>query len=107
MKKRFLAFWVCMAVLLASFTGCYSAQKDGPSTASSAQTAQLGSGSGAEEPVEIRTYALPEENVRQDPIMSALPATGGFLDMGVFTVKNNSSLRSGVRERPIIPAIGR
>ena len=42
MKKRFLAFMVCMAVLLASFTGCYSAKKDGPSTASSAQTAQSG-----------------------------------------------------------------
>ena len=87
MKKRFLAFMVCMAVLLASFTGCYSAKKDGPSTASSAQTAQLGSGSGAEEPVEIRTYALPEENVRADSIYVPSPSTGGFWTWAVFTSK--------------------
>ena len=55
MKRRFFAFTVCMAVLLASFTGCYFAQKDGPSVPSSSQTVQAGSGSGAEEPVEIRT----------------------------------------------------
>ena len=87
MKKRFLAFWVCMAVLLASFTGCYSAQKNGPSTASSAQTAQLGSGSGTEESVEIRTYVLPEENVRADSIYVPSPSTGGFWTWAVFTSK--------------------
>ena len=50
MKRRFLAFLVCMAVLLASFTGCYSAQ-DGPSTLSSSQTMQSNSGSAAENSV--------------------------------------------------------
>ena len=78
---------VCMAVLLASFTGCYSAKKDGPSTASSAQTAQLGSGSGTEESVEIRTYVLPEENVRADSIYVPSPSTGGFWTWAVFTSK--------------------
>ena len=87
MKRRFLAFMVCMAVLLASFTGCYSAKKDGPSTASSAQTAQLGSGSGTEESVEIRTYVLPEENVRADSIYVPSPSTGGFWTWAVFTSK--------------------
>ena len=87
MKKRFLAFMVCMAVLLASFTGCYSAKKDGPSTASSAQTAQLGSGSGTEGSVEIRTYVLPEENVRADSIYVPSPSTGGFWTWAVFTSK--------------------
>ena len=76
-----------MAVLLASFTGCYSAKKDGPSTASSAQTAQLGSGSGTEESVEIRTYVLPEENVRADSIYVPSPSTGGFWTWAVFTSK--------------------
>lgn len=78
MKRRFLAFLVCMAVLLASFTGCYSAKKDGPSTASSAQTAQLGSGSGTEESVEIRTYDIPEENVQAGTRYVPSPTTGGF-----------------------------
>ena len=87
MKRRFFAFSVCLAVLLASFTGCYSAQKDGPSTASSAQTAQLGSGSGTEESVEIRTYVLPEENVRADSIYVPSPSTGGFWTWAVFTSK--------------------
>ncbi|HCS34599.1 MAG TPA: hypothetical protein DIW49_07395, partial [Clostridiales bacterium] len=87
MKRRFLAFMVCMAVLLASFTGCYSAKKDGPSTASSAQTAQLGSGSGTEESVEIRTYVLPEENVRADSIYVPSPSTGGFWTCAVFNAK--------------------
>ena len=87
MKRRFLAFWVCMAVLLASFTGCYFAQKDGPSVPSSSQTVQAGSGSGAEEPVEIRTYALPEENVRADSIYVPSPSTGGFWTWAVFTSK--------------------
>ena len=86
MKRRFLAFLVCMAVLLASFTGCYSAQ-DGPLTLSSSQTAQLGSGSGTEESVEIRTYVLPEENVRADSIYVPSPSTGGFWTWAVFTSK--------------------
>ena len=87
MKRRFLAFLVCMAVLLASFTGCYSAQKDGPSTASSAQTAQLGSGSAAENSVEIRTYGIPEENVRANIIYVPSPSTGGFWTCAVFNAK--------------------
>ena len=87
MKKRFLAFWVCMAVLLTSFTGCYSAQKDVTSVPSSSQTVQSGSGSGAEEPVEIRTYVLPEENVRADSIYVPSPSTGGFWTWAVFTSK--------------------
>ena len=78
---------VCMAVLLASFTGCYSAKKDGPSTASSAQTAQLGSGSGTEESVEIRTYGIPEENVRANIIYVPSPSTGGFWTCAVFNAK--------------------
>ena len=91
MKKRFLAFWVCMAVLLASFTGCYSAQKDGPSMPSSSQTVQSGSGSGAEEPVEIKTYPLPEENVQADRIYAPSPSTGGFWTFAVF---NASSIQA-------------
>ena len=90
MKRRFLAFLVCMAVLLASFTGCYSAQ-DGPLTLSSSQTAQLGSGSGTEESVEIRTYVLPEENVRADSIYVPSPSTGGFWTFAVF---NASSIQA-------------
>ncbi len=86
MKKRFLAFWVCMAVLLASFTGCYSAQ-DGPLTLSSSQTMQSNSGSGAEEPVEIKTYPLPEENVRANIIYVPSPSTGGFWTCAVFNAK--------------------
>ena len=87
MKKRFFAFTVCMAVLLASFTGCYSAKKDGPSTASSAQTAQLGSGSATENSVEIRTYDIPEENVRANIIYVPSPSTGGFWTCAVFNAK--------------------
>ena len=86
MKRRFLAFLVCMAVLLASFTGCYSAQ-DGPSTLSSSQTMQSNSGSAAENSVEIRTYVLPEENVRADSIYVPSPSTGGFWTWAVFTSK--------------------
>ena len=91
MKKRFLAFWVCMAVLLASFTGCYSAQKDVTSVPSSSQTVQSGSGSGAEEPVEIKTYPLPEENVRANIIYVPSPSTGGFWTFAVF---NASSIQA-------------
>ena len=86
MKKRFLAFWVCMAVLLASFTGCYSAQ-DGPSTLSSSQTMQSNSGSAAENSVEIRTYGIPEENVRANIIYVPSPSTGGFWTCAVFNAK--------------------
>ena len=86
MKKRFLAFWVCMAVLLASFTGCYSAQ-DGPSTLSSSQTMQSNSGSATENSVEIRTYDIPEENVRANIIYVPSPSTGGFWTCAVFNAK--------------------
>ena len=86
MKRRFFAFTVCMAVLLASFTGCYSAQ-DGPLTLSSSQTMQSNSGSGAEEPVEIKTYPLPEENVRANIIYVPSPSTGGFWTCAVFNAK--------------------
>ena len=86
MKKRFLAFMVCMAVLLASFTGCYSAQ-DGPSTLSSSQTMQSNSGSAAENSVEIRTYGIPEENVQANIIYVPSPSTGGFWTCAVFNAK--------------------
>ena len=87
MKKRFFAFTVCMAVLLASFTGCYSAQKNGPSAPASSQTVQSDSGSATENSVEIRTYVLPEENVRADSIYVPSPSTGGFWTWAVFTSK--------------------
>lgn len=87
MKKRFFAFTVCMAALLASFTGCYSAQKDGPSAPASSQTVQSDSGSGAEEPVEIKTYPLPEENVQANIIYVPSPSTGGFWTCAVFNAK--------------------
>ena len=86
MKRRFLAFLVCMAVLLASFTGCYSAQ-DGPSTLSSSQTMQSNSGSAAENSVEIRTYGIPEENVRANIIYVPSSSTGGFWTCAVFNAK--------------------
>ena len=86
MKRRFLAFLVCMAVLLASFTGCYSAQ-DGPSTLSSSQTMQSNSGSATENSVEIRTYDIPEENVRANIIYVPSPSTGGFWTCAVFNAK--------------------
>ena len=87
MKKRFLAFMVCMAVLLAFFTGCYSAQKNGPSAPASSQTVQSDSGSGTEESVEIRTYDIPEENVRANIIYVPSPSTGGFWTCAVFNAK--------------------
>ena len=86
MKRRFLAFLVCMAVLLVSFTGCYSAQ-DGPSTLSSSQTMQSNSGSAAENSVEIRTYGIPEENVRANIIYVPSPSTGGFWTCAVFNAR--------------------
>lgn len=76
-----------MAVLLAFFTGCYSAQKNGPSTASSSQTMQSNSGSAAENSVEIRTYGIPEENVRANIIYVPSPSTGGFWTCAVFNAK--------------------
>ena len=78
MKRRFLAFLVCMAVLLASFTGCYSAQKNGPSAPASSQTVQSDSGSATENSVEIRTYDIPEENVQAGTRYVPSPTTGGF-----------------------------
>ena len=78
---------VCMAVLLAFFTGCYSAQKNGPSAPASSQTVQSDSGSGTEESVEIRTYDIPEENVRANIIYVPSPSTGGFWTCAVFNAK--------------------
>ena len=91
MKRRFFAFKVCMAVLLASFTGCYSAQKDVTSVPSSSQTVQSGSASGAEEPVEIKTYPLPEENVRANIIYVPSPSTGGFWTCAVINARTNQA----------------
>ena len=78
MKRRFFAFSVCMAVLLAFFTGCYSAQKNGPSVPASSQTVQSDSGSATENSVEIRTYDIPEENVQAGTRYVPSPTTGGF-----------------------------
>ena len=78
MKRRFFAFSVCLAVLLASFTGCYSAQKDVTSFPSSSQTVQSDSGSATENSVEIRTYDIPEENVQAGTRYVPSPTTGGF-----------------------------
>ena len=78
MKRRFFAFSVCMAVLLAFFTGCYSAQKNGPSAPASSQTVQSDSGSATENSVEIRTYDIPEENVQAGTRYVPSPTTGGF-----------------------------
>ena len=61
MKRRFLPFrfaWQCCWLF---FTGCYSAQKNGPSAPASSQTVQSDSGSATENSVEIRTYDIPEE----------------------------------------------
>ena len=69
---------VCMAVLLAFFTGCYSAQKNGPSAPASSQTVQSDSGSATENSVEIRTYDIPEENVQAGTRYVPSPTTGGF-----------------------------
>lgn len=87
MKRRFFAFSVCMAVLLAFFTGCYSAQKNGPSAPASSQTVQSDSGSATENSVEIRTYGIPEENVRANIIYVPSPSTGGFWTCAVFNAK--------------------
>lgn len=88
MKRHFAAIFVCVAVLLASFTGCYSPQENAPSVpAAPTQAAQTESGSGAEEPVEIKTYPLPEENVRANIIYVPSPSTGGFWTCAVFNAK--------------------
>lgn len=88
MKRHFAAIFVCMAVLLASFTGCYSPQENAPSVPTApTQAAQTESGSGAEEPVEIKTYPLPEENVRANIIYVPSPSTGGFWTCAVFNAK--------------------
>ena len=86
MKRRFWHFWYAWQCCWLPFTGCYSAQ-DGPLTLSSSQTMQSNSGSGAEEPVEIKTYPLPEENVRANIIYVPSPSTGGFWTCAVFNAK--------------------
>ena len=101
MKRRFLAFLVCMAVLLASFTGCYSAQ-DGPSTLSSSQTMQSNSGSAAENSVEIRTYDIPEENVQAGTRYVPSPTTGGFWMWTLF-IQNYIQAYDPVTKSTYIP----
>ena len=101
MKRRFLAFLVCMAVLLASFTGCYSAQ-DGPSTLSSSQTMQSNSGSAAENSVEIRTYDIPEENVQAGTRYVPSPTTGGFWTWTLF-IQNYIQAYDPVTKSTYIP----
>ena len=102
MKRRFFAFSVCMAVLLASFTGCYSVQND-PSTLSSSQTVQSNSGSAAENSVEIRTYDIPEENVQAGITGYApSPTTGGFWMWTVF-IQNYIQAYDPVTKSTYIP----
>lgn len=102
MKKRFLAFWVCMAVLLASFTGCYSAQKNGPSAPASSQTVQSDSGSATENSVEIRTYDIPEENVQAGTRYVPSPTTGGFWTWTLF-IQNYIQAYDPVTKSTYIP----
>ena len=101
MKRRFLAFLVCMAVLLASFTGCYSAQ-DGPSTLSSSRTMQSNSGSATENSVEIRTYDIPEENVQAGTRYVPSPTTGGFWMWTLF-IQNYIQAYDPVTKSTYIP----
>ena len=101
MKRRFLAFLVCMAVLLASFTGCYSAQ-DGPLTLSSSQTMQSNSGSATENSVEIRTYDIPEENVQAGTRYVPSPTTGGFWMWTLF-IQNYIQAYDPVTKSTYIP----
>ena len=101
MKRRFFAFSVCMAVLLASFTGCYSAQ-DGPSTLSSSQTMQSNSGSATENSVEIRTYDIPEENVQAGTRYVPSPTTGGFWMWTLF-IQNYIQAYDPVTKSTYIP----
>ena len=48
---------------------------------------QSNSGSAAENSVEIRTYGIPEENVRANIIYVPSPSTGGFWTCAVFNAK--------------------
>lgn len=102
MKKRFLAFSVCMAVLLAFFTGCYSAQKNGPSAPASSQTVQSDSGSATENSVEIRTYDIPEENVQAGTRYVPSPTTGGFWMWTLF-IQNYIQAYDPVTKSTYIP----
>jgi len=102
MKRRFFAFTVCMAVLLASFTGCYSAQKNGPSAPASSQTVQSDSGSATENSVEIRTYDIPEENVQAGTRYVPSPTTGGFWTWTLF-IQNYIQAYDPVTKSTYIP----
>ena len=102
MKRRFFAFSVCMAVLLASFTGCYSAQKNGPSAPASSQTVQSDSGSATENSVEIRTYDIPEENVQAGTRYVPSPTTGGFWMWTLF-IQNYIQAYDPVTKSTYIP----
>ena len=102
MKRRFFAFTVCMAVLLASFTGCYSAQKDVTSVPSSSQTVQSGSASATENSVEIRTYDIPEENVQAGTRYVPSPTTGGFWMWTLF-IQNYIQAYDPVTKSTYIP----
>ena len=102
MKRRFFAFSVCMAVLLASFTGCYSAQKNGPSAPASSQTVQSGSASATENSVEIRTYDIPEENVQAGTRYVPSPTTGGFWMWTLF-IQNYIQAYDPVTKSTYIP----
>ena len=102
MKTRFFAFSVCMAVLLASFTGCYSAQKNGPSAPASSQTVQSDSGSTTEKSVEIRTYDIPEENVQAGTRYVPSPTTGGFWMWTLF-IQNYIQAYDPVTKSTYIP----
>ena len=102
MKRRFFAFSVCLAVLLASFTGCYSAQKDVTSFPSSSQTVQSDSGSATENSVEIRTYDIPEENVQAGTRYVPSPTTGGFWMWTLF-IQNYIQAYDPVTKSTYIP----
>lgn len=102
MKKRFFAFSVCLAVLLAFFTGCYSAQKNGPSAPASSQTVQSDSGSATENSVEIRTYDIPEENVQAGTRYVPSPTTGGFWMWTLF-IQNYIQAYDPVTKSTYIP----
>ena len=102
MKRRFFAFSVCMAVLLAFFTGCYSAQKNGPSAPASSQTVQSDSGSATENSVEIRTYDIPEENVQAGTRYVPSPTTGGFWMWTLF-IQNYIQAYDPVTKSTYIP----
>ena len=102
MKRRFLPFRFALAVLLASFTGCYSAQKDVTSFPSSSQTVQSDSGSATENSVEIRTYDIPEENVQAGTRYVPSPTTGGFWMWTLF-IQNYIQAYDPVTKSTYIP----